>query len=98
MNLQERLEQCRKDKAAIENEEQELLEQIEKEKVFKPGDIVKFKRGFQQRRRIILFSEKKGCLAAFNKRGEAIGWSNLSQDYIKTGKNIFTNNLLDLAG
>lgn len=92
-NFQERLEQCRKDKAAIEQQEKEILEQIAQPKQLTFGDVVI---NIYGERRIILFDKKKNCLCAFGRNGTVQGWSDINNDYRFAGQNLFANNLLGL--
>ncbi len=97
MNLQERLAECRKIKTDVEKEEQELLEQIEKERKIEFGDIIEFRDplfGF----RIALFEPKTQQLVAYNKNGIIVGgqYTKIDVNYKKTGKNIFKDNLFNL--
>ena len=90
-NLQERLEQCRKDKAAIEVLEKELERQIRENKEPKFGDIVTCPHGL----RVVLFDLSKNQLMTFNEHGNSVGSVDCGY-YSKTGKNIFKDNLLGL--
>jgi len=91
-NLQERLKQCRKDKAAIEVLEKELEKQIKENEELKFGDIVDCTHG----KRIVLYCPKRKKLRAFDMHGNSVGDAN-STFYMQTGKNIFKNNLLGLG-
>ena len=91
-NLQERLNQCRNDIAVLQEQEKELKQQIEKKEKPKFGDVVKL-RGWGAKR-IVLYNEI-GELVAFSKRGFQVGGL-MPHQYLTTGRNIFTNNLLDL--
>lgn len=93
-NLQERLEQCRKDKVAIEEQEKGLLEQIELQKngnALQHGDIVTCEWG----RRIVLY-DCTGKLAIYNMNGTVTG-DNDPNYYQKTGSNLFIDNLFNLG-
>ena len=97
MNLQERLKQNEKDVEVLQAQGDRLKEQIKNEE-FKVGDIVEFEFHHKSRRsrRVILFDGARGQLAAFDADGVAVGWGNLAGDYVKTGKNVFTDNMLSL--
>jgi len=89
---QERIEQCKNDIAKL----QESLRELETETLIKFGDIITCVCG----KRVVLQGED-GELAAFNVHGHSDGFPlgaiSLSGPFYKrTGKNVFTNNLLGL--
>lgn len=85
---QERIEQCKNDIAKL----QESLRELETETLIKFGDIITCVCG----KRVVLQGED-GELAAFNVHGHSVGAISFSGSFYKrTGKNVFTNNLLGL--
>jgi len=92
-NLQERLSQCQKDIKVLREQETELREQIEKQKTPKFGNIVEVKS--TKERRVVLYDEGEKLLWAFSKDGQIVG-NAVDSVYCQTGKNIFTDNLLNL--
>ena len=89
MDLNERLIQVRKDKAAVEAEEKKILEEINKPKKLKFGDVVEGNFGV----RVMLY-DSSGELVAFDRDGHEVGGN--SPHFYKTLKNMFKDNLLDL--
>lgn len=86
---QERIEQCKNDIAKL----QESLRELETEILIKFGDIITCVCG----ERVVLQGED-GELAAFNAHGHSVGAINFCGSFYKrTGKNVFTNNLLGLS-
>ena len=97
MSLQERLTQCRADKAAIEANERELLDQIKEseaaERVPKFGDVVDCLHG----ERVVLY-DAGGRLCVFKCSSTGFPVQDLTplSFYAFTGGNIFKDNLLNL--
>ena len=94
-NIDAKIEQNAKDIERLQEEQQKLKEEKEKQNGLKVGDIVKFC-SCGNPRRVVLFSEKYGRLVVFNERGRITDHNEINRYYVKTGQNIFTNNLLNL--
>lgn len=91
--LEVKRNQYQKDIEVLQEQLGKIDQQIQDGEKMEVGDIVVHSGGF---RRVLLFSEKRGCLAAFNEKGSMQGWSQIQKDYEKTGQNIFKDNLLNL--
>lgn len=84
-NLQERLEQCRKDKAAIEAQEQALLEEIEAERLKNHVPFARSAKAFCGEPRLVLHctpefcasvQECEGLVASFGRNGKKMSSAN----------------------
>lgn len=88
-----KLKQNQRDIERLQEERRRLEQEKRMKTELKLGDIVE-RHGA---RRVILYDKTAGSLAAFNQRGQMVGWLSINEDYARTGKNIFTDNLLDLG-
>lgn len=96
-DIDSKIEQCKKDLEAAQANLKRLEAEKKAQTKHKHGDIVVWKLHPDRPKRVVLFSEKLNKLVAFDKNGLMVGRTDINNDYLPTGENIFTDNLLDLG-